>query len=146
MTTTEQPFWHSASAAAAPAGPPPTIATSVSGPAVGLNVAGSLLDDKTQPMPAGDHARHPVDDGARPRNLRAAALREHIVRPLRRPPGQLPVLLAIVKVRLPRHRHLLRDISSLEERGIQAKGLRIGIRVAQQPPGFDARVEGPADA
>src|SRR5689334_502558 len=111
ITTAESPSWRNANAVAVPAGPPPSTITSTSILAFGLNVALTLLHDEAEAVPELHHVGHVVDEIARPRNLRAAGLGEDVVGSLRRPPAELSLLLAIVKVGLPRHGHLLRHVA-----------------------------------
>src|SRR5882724_12792966 len=96
-------------------------------------------------MPFLHHVATAVDQFPRPGNLRSAALREDIIRPLRWPPGQFAFLRAIVKVCLPGDRHLLGDVARLEVGGIQTKRLGICVAVAHEPTRFDARIESAPD-
>src|SRR5258706_2526562 len=55
MMTTEYPRRVSASAVEAPAGPPPNTVTSTLWLAFRLHISGTLLNDKTQPVPPFEH-------------------------------------------------------------------------------------------
>src|SRR6266566_3001466 len=139
-SSVETPNRLSAKPVAAPAGPPPTMATStccidarvptVSTP-FGFDEFFTLLDHEAESMPIGDHVVRTGNDVARPGDLRPAALREHVVRTLRRPPRQLAFLRAVGKVGLPRHRHLLGHVAGFALLRVQTKRLDKIICVAQ---------------
>src|SRR5437870_1726844 len=99
---------------------------------LGLDVSVASFDDKSQSVPLRDHVFMSAIEIADPRDLRASGLRENIIGPLSRPPGQLAILCAIVEVRLPWYCHLLGDVARRETRGVQPKWFQEFVAVAQE--------------
>ena len=87
-----------------------------------------LSHDKTQLIPFGDHFERVVDHAASPALIRCSATRD-VIGSRHRP----PVIGASIKIRLPRQRHRIADVTGSDERMVETKQLAVYGCVENRP-------------